>query len=34
MRCHYNLFQHLMDTLNSTLLAMEHRYCGEASPQA
>ena len=32
--CHYNLFQHLMDTLNCIVLDMEQRYCGEASPQA
>jgi len=34
MRCHYNLFQHLMGALNSIVLDTEPRYCGEACPQS
>ena len=29
-----NIFKHLMGALNSIVLGMEHRYCGEASLQA
>jgi len=34
MSCHYNSFQTLMAVSSSILLETEHRYCGEASPQA